>query len=70
MMFYPLHKDHELVADGDTIGLMRGEEYKPQTNFDFKFVAKVLPPSQLSDYSGFIVEVTHSAGPTPAPITG
>lgn len=41
-----------------------GDDYVPQTNFDFKFVKKVLPPSQLNDYSGFVVEVTHTIGPT------
>lgn len=53
-----------MIADGDTIGWMRGDDYVPQTNFDFKFVKKVLPPSQLNDYSGFVVEVTHTIGPT------
>ena len=38
------------------------EDYVPQTNFDFKFVKKILPLTQLSDYSGFVVEVTHATG--------
>lgn len=56
--------DLELITDGDTIGWLRGEEYRPQTNFDFRFVKKVLPPPELNHHSGFVVEVTHTIGST------
>ena len=61
-----------LTAD-DTIGVMRGNDYKPQTNFDFRFVTKILPPAQLNVYSGFMVEVTEApctTGPTSTPRKG
>ena len=56
----------EFTEQNDSIGLTRGEEYSPLTNFNFKFVCKVTSPDQdTPEYNGFIVGVeTSTSGGT------
>lgn len=53
----------EFTEQNSSIGLLRGDDFTPLTNFVFRFTCKVTSPDiDNADYSGFMVQVKTCAG--------
>ncbi len=42
--------------------MIKDEHFVALTNFAFKFLCKVVPPPELKQFNGFLVEVATRAG--------
>ncbi len=54
--------DFDVVEEGDRFGVIKDDHFVALTNFAFKFLCKVVPPPELKQFNGFLVEVATRAG--------
>ncbi len=52
----------DIAEDGAAIGLLKDDAFIALTNFTFKLVSKVVPPPDMKEYNGFMVEVRSTRG--------
>ena len=55
--------EFDVVEEGESLGVIKCGKFQPLTNFTFKFVHKVVPPVELKNLSGFLVEVIMATTP-------